>query len=91
MNEDDTFLRRVIDEKHRIYWVDVGTYWDTNNRERYCVNVRTIGCGCCSDTIQTLDIDLAIEVAKSQIEIWKETVKDLEKEKNTIALGWRTH
>lgn len=77
LREDAPYLHKVLEEKWTVDSVRRGTYWEDDDEDRPCFEICTTGCGCCSDTIQTLDKELAIKVAQTQVEIWKAVVKEL--------------
>ena len=78
MREDTGYLMDIISNKWTVDRVGKGTYWDSDDEDHECYEITTTGCGCCSDTIQTLDREIALKVARTQVEIWQAAVKELE-------------
>lgn len=75
--DNDEQIRRYVTEEWSVRSINKDGSYFVGNDDFPCYEIKTMGCGCCSDYLQTLDLDLVIEVAKVQVKLAQKTLDEL--------------
>ena len=73
----DERIQKYVTEKWGVRSIRSDAKYFVGNDDFPCYEVVTQGCGCCTDYLQTLDLDLVIKVAEVQVKLAQKQLDDL--------------